>query len=496
MRRSAAVALAAALAAAGCRVGPEYEPPELPAPASDRFRFAADDARETADTAWWGLFDDPVLDALVDEALRSNLDLRVAAARVEEFAARIGIARSSAFPRADYDAGAGRTQQSREIGVGRLGPRISEFFEANLNVGWELDVFGRIARSTDAAVADTIAAEELRRGLILSLVSSVATSYIGLRSLDRQLDIAAQKLATRRDTVRIFTMQFERGVISRLELEQIRSELERTAATIPAIEREIATLENALSVLLGRPPGPIARGLDIDALAAPPIPAGLPSDLLRRRPDLREAEQRLIAATERVGVAVADFYPRFSLTASLGLASDELSQLFTASAGTYSLAAGVLGPIFTAGLLENQLGVAEASERQALETYRAAVLTALREAEDALVTRSTTAEESAAQSRRVDALAQYAGLADQRYDNGFVGYLEVLDAERDLFDAELERVRLRASLLGSVVGVYKAFGGGWVEIAERRAVASTGDHAGGPEAHEGDGSAAIGGPAR
>lgn len=467
---AAAAILSALLAAAGCVVGPAYERPALPE--AEDFRFRTEGVQSAADLAWWERFDDPALDALIAEALASNLDVRIAASRVEEFAARIGVTRSAAFPQVGYDAAAARSQRSRELGVGAAaGPRVSEFFEANLSASWEIDLFGRIRRLADAAVADALAAEEARRGLILSLVSSVATSYIALRSLDEQLEISRRKLATREQTVDLFERQRARGVISELELAQIRSELERVAATIPAIERDIATLENALSVLLGRPPSDIARGRTLRQLRTPPVPAGLPSDLLLRRPDLREAELRVIAATERVGVAVADFYPRFALTAAFGFASDDLSNLFQTSANQWSLAAGLLGPIFTAGFLENQLGAAEAIERQTIDAYRAALLTALREAEDALVARATTIDQAGAQSRQVEQLDRYARLAQRRYDEGIVGYLEVLDAERDLFDAELEQARLRASLLAAHVALYKAFGGGWVALAEELAEA-------------------------
>jgi multidrug efflux system outer membrane protein len=468
MRKRTQLALLAGVLAhvVACTVRPEYDRPAVAQP--DAFRFSTTDALGETDIEWWSLFEDQTLDDLIDEALRNNLDVRIAASRVDEFAARIGITRSAAFPQVTAGADAGRMQNSREIGVGKAGgERISDFFNANLNAGWELDVFGRIRRATDAAVADTLSAEETRRGVILSLVTSVATSYIGLRSLDAQLELSRSKLATRARTVELFEAQFDKGVISQLELAQVRSEYERTAATIPAIERDIALLENSLSVLLGRPPGAIERGRSIHTLGQPPIPAGLPSDLLTRRPDLRAAEQQVIGANERVGVAIADFYPRFSLTASLGLASDELSNLFDNSATTYSLAGGVLAPLFTAGLLENQLGVAEAQLQQSIESYRLAVLTALRESEDALVTRATTDAEAAAQSRQVEALARYAELANHRYDNGYVGYLEVLDAERDLFDAELAQVRLRAERHASIIAIYKAFGGGWVALAER-----------------------------
>jgi len=462
MRKPIAIILGAAGLQA-CTVGPEYEPPAMAVPAE--FRFSIDGAIDAADTEWWRGFEDPVLDALIDESLANNNDIRTATANVEQFAAVIGLTRSQAFPQVDYDAGLGRTQNSRETGAAASG-RVSDFFEANLNVGWEVDIFGRIRRATDAAVADTLAAEEVRRGVILSLVTNVASTYIALLSLDEQLVIAERKLDTRRDTVDLFQLRLDRGIASALELEQVKSELERTAATIPSLRRDIAILENALSVLLGRPPGEIARGKTIETVGVPPIPAGLPSELLLRRPDLREAEQNLIAANERIGEAIAEFYPSFNLTAAFGFASDELQTLFQSSASQYTLGASMLGPIFTAGFLENQLESAEASERAAVSEYREALLTALRESEDALVTRSTTLEESAAQSRQTDALSRYADLAQKRYDNGYVDYLEVLDAERDLFDAQLEKVQLRADALTSVIEIYKAFGGGWVDLAD------------------------------
>jgi multidrug efflux system outer membrane protein len=467
-------AIACALALPGCTVGPAYESPDGLGVPGD-FRFSTEGALDTADIEWWKLFRDPVLDDLIDEALSNNLDVRIAAGRVEEFAARIGLTRSAAFPQVGYDGGAGQAQNSRELNP--AAQRISSFFEANLNVGWELDVFGRIRRATSAAEADTLQAEEVRRGVILTLVSSVATSYVALRGLDDQLAISHRMLQSRGETVELFEKQYDKGIISQLELAQIRSEYERTAATIPAIERDIAVLENSLSVLLGRPPGEITRGSELKALAMPPIPAGLPSDLLTRRPDLRGAEQAMIAANERVGVAVAEFYPRFNLTGALGLASDDLSDLFKSSAGTYTAAAGIAGPLFTAGFLENQLRGAEAAERRAVDEYRQSVLTALREAEDALVTRTTTIDEAEAQTRQVNELTRYAGYAQQRYDNGYVGFLEVLDAERDLFDAELQQVRLAAARYASVIAIYKAFGGGWVEIAE-----TTADGADAPDA--------------
>ena len=460
----ATVLLAAALPT-GCTVGPAYERPAVTLP--EAFRFDASGDVDAADTAWWAAFGDPVLERLVVEAVAGNRDVRLAAARVEEFAARLGIARSAAFPQVDAGGQAQRNRRSLEVAPGAAGgDRTSDFFSATLNVGWELDLWGRIQRASDAARAEILAAEESRRGVVLTLVSSVAQGYIGLRSLDAQLEVAREKLRTWQASLALFERRLERGVISELELAQVRSELERTAAGIPAIERDIARLENSLSVLLCRPPGPIERGLALDELAPPPVPGGFPAELLGRRPDLREAELRLMAATERIGVARADFYPRVSLAAALGLAADDLSRITRGSAGTGQLAAGIAAPLFTGGLLRSRLEQAEAIERQAIEQFQRTFLTALLESEDALVTRSTTIAEVAAQRRQTEALARSAELAQTRYDNGYVGYLEVLDAERDLFDAELAGIRLRASLQASVIGIYKAFGGGWVAEAE------------------------------
>jgi len=473
-RRPGMVLAALSAGLSGCTVGPDYAPPETPA--AGAWRTEVTGAPGAADRAWWSAFEDPALDALIEEAVRNNYDVRIAAARVEEFAARVGITRSAAFPQFGYGAEAGASQISREIGAGKAAgvDRVSDFFNANLNVGWELDLWGRVRRLEEAARAELLAAESSRRGVLLTLVTSVATSYVGLRSLDEQLEIARRRLASRQETLDLFELQFSKGVISRLEVAQIRSEYERTAASIPAIERDIALLENSLSVLLGRAPGPIARGRSLERLGFPPLPAGLPSDLLRQRPDLLAAEQRLIAANARIGAAIAEFFPRLSLTGLLGVASDDLSNLAMSSAVLYEAAAAVVGPIYTAGRLEGEVDAAEAAERGALASYIQAVLTALREAEDALVTRVTADAEASAQSRQVAALRSYSELAQQRYDNGFVGYLEVLDAERDLFDAELERVRLLANRYAAVIGVYKAFGGGWVGVVDPKRDAAQG----------------------
>ncbi len=456
----------------GCMVGPDYQTPQVQTP--ETWRTDTAEVMELADSMWWNRFNDPVLDALIDEALRNNYDVRIAASRVEEFSARLGITRSAAFPQVGYDGSAGSEKISGEIGTGKLASdRTSDFFTANLNVGWELDLWGRIARSTEAARADLLANEEARRGVVLSLVTAVAQSYVGLRSLDQQLAFAETVLETRADNLELFEKQLEHGIISKLEVAQVRSEYERTAATIPGIRRDIALLENSLSVLLGRPPGPIERGKALEMLDLPAIPSGLPSDLLRRRPDLRRNEQQLIAANARIGAAIAEFYPSISLTGVLGVASDDLSNLSKSSAGLYQLAASVTGPIFTAGRLKGQVQVSEAQQQQALDTYLQSILTALREADDALVTYQMVRDEVDALGRQVESLKVYSELANKRFDNGYVGYIEVLDSERDLFDAQLQLVRLEATQYTAVINIYKAFGGGWVELAEEVADTQT-----------------------
>jgi multidrug efflux system outer membrane protein len=461
-RKAPALLLTALLT--GCAIGPSYERPELELPAS--WRMAPGDAEAAVDTAWWQAFEDPALDALIDEALTNNLDLAVALERVREFAARVGITASGRWPQLGYDASASRARLSRETGIGALGgSRTADQFEANLNVSWELDLWGRIARAEDAAEADLLAVEENRRSLILALVTAVAETYVELRSLDAQLEVARNSLGSRRQSLDLFELQLERGVLSELEVAQLRSEFERTAATIPALERAIALTENALSVLLGRPPGDIPRGRSLTDLVGPPIPAGLPSDLLERRPDLRAAEQQLIAAEARIGVARADRFPRIALTGLLGLASGELSQLASSSAEQAAIAAGLNGPLFTAGRVRSGIDAAEAAAAQAELRYRAAVLTALREAEDALVVHATTRDERDAQFRRVEALQDYRRFALMRYDNGYTSYLAVLDAERSQFDGELQALRTAADALRAMIGLYKSLGGGWIDLA-------------------------------
>lgn len=451
----------------GCMVGPDYEKPEIDIPAEYRFEYGQ--ASEVANASWWVQFNDPVLYSLIDEALRNNRDVRIAAARVEEFAARVDISRSGLFPQIGYDGAANRNKSSLDT-VGGLPAgiaRTNEIYNASINVGWELDFWGKIRRATEAVRANLLAQEEARRTVILTLVTAVANSYVDLRSLDEQLEIARRTIKARGDSLKLFELKFKGGVVSELEVSQIRSEYEQAAVRIPSIERQIALRENALSVLLGRNPGSIERGKSIDEITLPEVPAGIPSELLERRPDIRRAEQDLIAANAQIGVAKAQYFPTISLTGLFGYASTALSDLFESTANLWGMGGAALGPIFTGGSLSGQLRASRAVQRQVLQGYLLSVQTAFREVDDALISTTKRREELAAQGRQVDALKEYARLAQLNYDEGQVSYIEVLDSQRRLFDAELIYTQTQGLVYASLVSTYKAMGGGWILDAEK-----------------------------
>ena len=463
-----------ALALSGCAVGPNYVRPAVDTPPAWRITDA--EAKDVANTAWWGQFNDPVLDNLIHSALQENLDLQIASARVDEFAGRYGFVRADLFPQVGANATAGRQQTTQETG-NTLPPGTNltlNNYSATLNAGWELDVWGRIRRATEAARAELVASEEGRRAVILSLVGAVAGSYVNLRDLDRQLEIAKETAKTRGESLGIFQLRFESGFTSEVEYVQVKSQYEEALAVIPAVEKAITLQENALSVLLGRNPGPIPRGKTIDQLMLPVIPAGLPSDLLTRRPDILRAEQNLIAANARIGVAKAAYYPAISLTGFFGVASTDLSNLFTGPAQVWSYSAPITMPIFTAGKIAGDVQAAEAIQRQALAGYRQAIQGAFREVDDALADQARTREQLAAQARQVEALRKYVELAQLRFDNGYASYLEVLDAERSLFNVQLSYTQNQGVLFQALINLYKAMGGGWVTEADRLTAGATG----------------------
>lgn len=453
-RRALPTALlaAACILASACVSGPDYVRPDTHAP--DSFRFSLVETREIANEAWWKQFDDPVLEDLIRVALTDNFDVRIAAARVEEFYGALGVTRSGLFPQVGAEVVAGR---------GRQPPNdASDSVRVDAFAAWELDVFGRLRRLTEASRADLLASEEGRRFAVLSLTSAVASTYIALRTLDAQLDIARRTLVSRASGLRIFEARFRRGAISEIELSQMRSQYATALSTIPPLEQQRAQVENALSVILGRNPGPIARGRSIEDLTLPSVPEGLPSEILERRPDLRQAELNLIAANARIGATKALYYPNISLTGLFGSASDAVGNLFTGPAELWNYSAAAVVPLFTGGGIAGQVRIAEARQQQALLGYQRAIRVAFQEVDDALIAAQKSRETLAAQQQSVDSLRSYARLANLRHDNGYSSYLEVLDAERSLFTAELDYTRAKSDTYFGLINLYKSMGGGWV----------------------------------
>ncbi|SAK83863.1 RND efflux system, outer membrane protein [Caballeronia pedi] len=464
MRRTYA-SLAAALSLSGCLLGPNYSRQPVETPAT--YRFAAAEVADTANTEWWKQFQDPVLDELISTALANNKDVKIAAARVEQFMGQFVTTRSALFPQISAGANAAR-QRASAAGpqpLNGFGP-VYNSFDASVSAAWELDLFGRNRRLTEAARANLLSSEEGRRATILSLVASVATSYLNLRSFDKQLEIAKATTQSRAESVHVFTLRFEGGEVSQMELAQSQSEYEASLATIPQLETQIAQQEDALSVLLGANPGPIMRGRTLGELVTPVIPSGLPSDLLERRPDLLQAEQDLVAANALIGAARALYFPQISLTGLLGTASGQFSSLFTGPSRVWAFAGQVTQPIFTAGNISGQVQSAEAQQQAALLTYQKAIQVAFQEVDDALISSQKLHEQLEIQGRQVTALSTYSRLARARYEGGYTSYIEVLDAERSLFNAQLSQTQTEAAALASFVTLYKVMGGGWVTTAD------------------------------
>jgi multidrug efflux system outer membrane protein len=454
------------LALTGCvTVGPDYKRPAVTAPPA--YRFEEKEVRDLANAAWWEQFNDPVLNGLVGTALEQNLDLRIATARIEEFFGRYFSTRGDQFPSAGASGDAFR-QRLSEKGFSRFDGKDNPYnqYETLLNAGWEIDFWGKFRRATEAARAELLGTEEGRRTVVLTLVGSVAAAYVDIRALDKQLTITRSTAESRKATLDLFQQRFDNGIISEVDLSQAESEYEDALARIPDIERAIGQTENALSVLLGRAPGPIPRGLPIDELRLPAVPAGVPSDLLERRPDILQAEQALVAANARIGVAKSLYFPTISLTGAFGTVSTELSSLFTASSRTWNLGVPVSVPLFTAGRIGGEVKATEAAQQQAVQAYQLAILNAFREVEDALLDRGKSGQRLEALGRQLKALRNYSRLARMRYDEGYTSYLEVLDADRSLFNVELLHTTGQNTLLRSAITIYKSMGGGWVTATD------------------------------
>ena len=469
MRSTAVAAAWVAALISGCALGPDYSRPSIESPAAYRIDYPK--AADVANTKWWEQFGDPALNQLVEDALRGNLDVKQAAARVERFLGALRTTRSQFFPQFGYGADVSRNRAST-VGQPPLGPGVDpnySLYQASLTADWQLDLFGRVRRQSEQAQAAVYASEQGRRGVILSIVTTTAAAYINLRALDRQLEIAQNTAKNYGETRQLFDLRLRGGVISDVEMAQIESQYQQALAAIPALEFSIAQQENLISILLGRNPGPIARGKPIDQLAPPPIPAGLPAELLERRPDILQAEQNLVAANANIGATKALYFPSFSLTGAFGWVSTAASDFLTGPSRAWTAALGVTGPLFTFGAIEGQVRSAEAAKEEATLFYQQTILNALQETNSALVGSQKTGEQAEAQFRRVVALRNYARLSRVRFDNGAASYVEVLVAENDLFSAELNAVTSQADRLTQVVNVYKAMGGGWVDLGDQLA---------------------------
>ncbi len=453
------VLAAVAVGGAGCALGPDYRRPELQPPPSFR-DLPADEADSLANTPWWEIFGDPALTELIRVALAENKDVKIAVERIEEARARYGFTRADRWPALNASAAVGR-ERVNELQAPGAGGTETNVYSLGVDLSWEIDFFGRVRRTNEAQLALFLATEEARRATVLTLVADVARAYFELRDVDRRLEIARGTLQSRREYLQFAKDRFEGGVTAELDFRQAEAELHRVETSVSEFERLVALKENEISVLIGRNPGPIVRGQKLEQLTLPAaVPTGLPSELLDRRPDLREAEQVLASRTANIGAAKALLFPRIALTGSFGYASSELDDLFESPSMSWNVFRNLLQPIFNAGANRRRVEVNESQQRQTLYQYEKAVLQAFRETEDALVDYRKTAEQQKSQAGRVVAQRRVLELAELRYRGGVSSYLEVLDAQRSLFDSELEEARTTGSHLVSFVRLYKALGGG------------------------------------
>lgn len=455
MRRAPALLAALALFA-GCAMGPDYKRPATPK--SENFRGALEPAAAAslADLPWWEVFQDPVLRQLIEEALKTSYDVRIAAARVEQMRALLGVAKSDFYPQLGYQINGARGQNAAQYGI--IGPNQANAFSGNLSLNWELDIWGRIRRSTEAARAQLMSSEYARQAIVMSLVTGVAQAYFELRELDLQLEITQRSVKAFQDTFDLFSRKFAGGAASKLEISRAGAALAQAAEQVPSIENQIFAKENEINFLLGRLPQPIPRGASLMTQRLPPAtPAGLPSALLERRPDVREAEEGLRSANAQVGVAKASFFPKLSLTGLLGIITPNLQSFSLA----WAAGGGLVGPLFQGLRLYDNYVASKAAWEQAKLQYQRTVLSSLHDVANALVQQQKLGQIRDQQAKNVDYLRDSVKLATLRYIGGLANYYEVLEAQQQLFPAETSLAQTDLYRLLAVVQLYKALGGGW-----------------------------------
>jgi multidrug efflux system outer membrane protein len=447
---------------AGCAIGPNYKQPAVEAPATFRDQ-AAGNNRSFADVAWWDVYQDDRLKELVRAALVDGYDARIAAARVEESRAIAAQVHGQLFPAIGYDANAdrGRNAILGSPNVQGAGSTTNGF-DGYLGAAWEFDLWGRVRRLNEQARSQYLATEEARRGVLLSLVSQVATDYFELLELDEELAIAHEETGSFGDSLKLFNQRLAGGIVSKLETSSAEAAMDMSAARVPALEQQIAIKENEISVLIGRNPGSIVRGARLSEQAMPPeVPAGLPSQLLERRPDIREAEENVRAANAGIGVTVGGFLPRIGLSALIGGVSPQLETITSRPAALWSVGAQATGPLFQGGGLRGQYREAKEAWEEARLQYRQTALNAFAEVADALVSRQKLAEVRVQQEHAVRAFQDAVNISMQRYSSGNASYYEVLQSQQQLFPAEVALAQTRRDEFTAIIQLYQALGGGW-----------------------------------
>ena len=447
----------------GCVVGPDYKRPAVPAPPVYRGgspeQRVAPDVASFGDQKWWDAFQDDALRGLIRSALQQNYDVRIAAARVVEARALLGIARADQLP--EVSAGVSAVNQRLPQSPGRP-PIEASAMQVSLSLAWELDFWGKFRRATEAARANLLSEEWAQRQIISSLVSDVASAYFQLREHDLELEISRQTLASRTDSLRLTQILADRGATSMLDVRQAEQLVFGAGASIPDLEQRIEQQENFISILVGRNPDGVVRGRPLVDQPRPlEVPAGLPSSLLERRPDILQAEQQLVAANAQIGVAKADYFPQITLTGAGGYQSSALSRLFAAPAGLWAFGASALQPVFEGGRIRNRVGFAEARAEEATLVYQRTVQEAFRDVSDALVAYRKSQEVRIQQQQLTTAAEDATRLSNMRYRGGATSYLEVLDSETRFLTAQLALAQAQLRELQSLVQIYRSLGGGW-----------------------------------
>ncbi len=469
MKRIVTIGVATLLVS--CATGINYQRPAIKAPQAFRGQPAQPDVKSIADLAWWELYRDPVLEKLIRTALQQNYDVNIALARVDEFRSQAGIAGFGSIPQISAGGSASRSR------ISTVGPTplpasakpVRSTYNTSVDVSYEIDLWGRVAGLQAAARADLLVSEFARDTTRVSVISSVANAYFTLRTLDQQLYVTGRTVGTREKFLELTRAQFRRGVVSGLDVSRAEASVATARAVIPQYQSQIAQTENLLQILLGENPAPIVRAAASDAQffpTPPEVPAGLPAALLERRPDLRQAESTLLGSSARLKAVKASLFPAISLTGSLGSQSAALTDLFTGPAKTWAFGLSLLQPIIDANRNKYQVEIFTAREKQVLLQYQQIVAQAFREVADALAARQGNSDALRTIDGQIDALRTVRELVLKRYAAGFSSYFEVIDAERTLFDAELQRVQYYSGTLTSLVQIYKALGGGWQTAAD------------------------------